>query len=75
MTAAMVTVTAAIMIHDHNPHGHSDSYRTFRCDDHSRGFIPYNANYAAACEDWRDRFPDVSPPPWDEPIDEWVLNI
>ena len=33
--------------------------------------------HAAACEDWRDRFPDVSPPPafWDEPIDEWVLNI
>ena len=44
---------------------------------HWRGFIPYNDNYhdAAACEDWRGRFPDVSPPPWDEPIDEWVLKM
>ena len=52
-----------------------DDFRATTLHRHFRGFIPYNDNYAAACEDWRDRFPDVSPPPWDEQIDEWVLNI
>ena len=52
-----------------------DDFRATTLHRHWRGFIPYNAIYAAACEDWRDRFPDVLPPPWDEPIDEWVLNI
>ena len=56
-------------------HGVVDEFRATTLERHSHGFIPYNANYAAACEDWRDRFPDVSPPPWNEQIDEWVLNI
>ena len=52
-----------------------DAFRATTLERHFRGFIPYNANYAAACNDWRDRFPDVSPPLWAEPIDESVLNI
>ena len=52
-----------------------DAFRATTLERHFRGFIPYKANNAAACEDWRDRFPDVSPPPWAEQIDESVLNI